>query len=167
MPSMVEVVEHIILNYNVSQHLSAVLTPRAVLNYQRVHRFLLLLRLTEHEVKESWLNWRKSSLRHGTQDASTRRACDLALRSAQILLNSFLETFANQVLESNWTEFFHGIDAATSVSALRVAHEEFSDKALACCFLRENQTQVRIRLLRNTLTSTMLTHLFPSTIADA
>jgi hypothetical protein len=154
--SIVEVVEHLVLSYSIPLQLTAIFTSKTMAEYERLHRFLLLIHLTQQEVKASWVTWRKSGLREGTRDATTRRRCDLTLHAAMRFLDGFRETFTSKILVADWSELLLCVDTTKSISHLQARHNQFVNDTLSCCFLQVDQTEVSRRFTKRLITTVVL-----------
>ncbi|TMW60359.1 hypothetical protein Poli38472_000401 [Pythium oligandrum] len=142
-PSVTELLSQLSLTYRGEPHLDAVLSGGSLANYTKIHRFLLHLRITEHELKSAWLMWRKSSY---DVAPSYRRKCDVLIHFGHSLLSAFNETFTTQIVISRWEKLQATIGSIDSVRSLRVAHDEFTEDVLACCFLDSDSDQVHMAI---------------------
>ncbi|KAF1330452.1 Gamma-tubulin complex component 6, partial [Globisporangium splendens] len=122
------------VQYTVQWPLGAVITSQSLRRYASIHRFLLYSRLTNLDLKETWMVTRK--LARQTHDGQALlKCCDNVFYKTQSLIGAFNEAFVTKVLLAAWTDLEQQVTNANDVVQLRVAHERYVATAESCCFL--------------------------------
>ncbi|KAI9996363.1 hypothetical protein PInf_013789 [Phytophthora infestans] len=141
-PAVPSLLHEIELVYDLKWPMGFVITTQSLEYYKKMHRFLLHVRLTSVEMRETW-DLLRSIRAQGQLSPLLERLCGGVVYKMQSFLRAFNETFATKVLMMAWSELEHAVHKATQLVELRRCHEDYVSVATRCCFLDRSTLAIR------------------------
>ncbi|KAK1936556.1 Gamma-tubulin complex component 6 [Phytophthora citrophthora] len=139
-PGVASLLSELELVYDVKWPLGFLITSRSLVAYKQMHQFLLYVRLTSLEIRETWGVLRLIR-RQKKLSPALDRICGGVVYKMQTFLLAFNETFSTKVLMTAWSELEQSIQKSTTLVQLRRCHETFVSVAARCCFLDDSTAE--------------------------
>jgi hypothetical protein len=137
---VIDVFDHIYLNYHVDFPLDIILNSKVMSNYNKIYNFLMKMKRMELVLQEIWTHLTKQINRRSFD----RRIMRLQIFRQEIqhfmtIMQSYIMT---QVISSKVQEFIENVVKAESISRIIQMHDEFLQQIIKMCLLDDSMQHV-------------------------